>query len=254
METSRFYDELADVYHWIYADWEQSIVRQADALDSIIRERLGAGAKSLLDTSCGIGTQSLGLSQRGYAVTGSDISARAVLRAQREAGKRDLSIRFRVADVRQCDEGHTSSFDVVLSADNSIPHLLNDRDIRAGFQAMFRCTRPGGLVMITVRDYDSEDRTPVQLRPYGVRQTPEGRVIVVQLWEFENDDANFYDVNMYFVIEPSAGPRQVIACASRYYAVSILKLRELLQEAGFISIERIDNRFFQPVLVGRRAD
>lgn len=252
METSRFYDEIADVYHLIYADWEQSIARQADTLDSIIRDRLGVGTKSLLDTSCGIGTQALGLSQKGYAVTGSDISVRAVERARREAEKRSLSIAFGVTDVRQCDEAHSSQFDVVLSADNSIPHLLTDRDIRTAFQAMFRCTRPGGLVVITVRDYESEDRTPVQLRPYGVRQTPEGRVIVFQLWEFEQNP-DFYDVSMYFVVEPSAGPRRVIASRSRYYAVSIMKLSDLLKEAGFINVGRIDNRFFQPVLTGRKA-
>lgn len=251
METSRFYDELTDVYHLIYEDWEQSIARQAATLDSIIRERLGAGEKTLLDTSCGIGTQVLGLSQRGYAVTGSDISARAVERARREAENRNLRIAFRVADLRRCDEAHASSFDVVLSADNSIPHLLNDRDIGTGFQAMFRCTRPGGLVVITVRDYESEDRTSVQLRPYGVRQTPEGRMIVFQLWEFD-ENPNFYDLTLYFVVEPSAGSRHVIASRSRYYAVSIMKLCDLLKEAGFINVERIDHRFFQPVLTGRK--
>src|SRR5262249_43194514 len=113
METSRFYDDLADVYHLIYADWEQSIGRQATALDSIIRDQLGAGTKSVLDASCGVGTQSLGLAQRGYSVTGSDISARSILRAQREAEQRRLSINFRVADVRQCDKVHTEQFDVV---------------------------------------------------------------------------------------------------------------------------------------------
>ena len=252
MEVSRFYDELADVYHLIYADWEQSIGRQATALDSIIRDQLGTGTKSVLDASCGVGTQSLGLSQRGYSVTGSDFSARSIFRAQREAEKRRLSITFRVADIRQCDKAHKDQFDVVLSADNSIPHLLTDQDIRTAFQAMFRCTRTGGVVLITVRDYASEDRTPVQLRPYGVRQTPEGRVIVFQLWEFEKD-TDFYDLSMYFVVEPEAGRHRVITNKSRYYAVPIAKLRELLEEAGFTKVHRIDDRFFQPVLVGRKA-
>lgn len=61
METFRFYNELADVYHLIYADWEQGIAQQASALDSIIREYLGAGIRPVLDASCGIGTHSLGL-------------------------------------------------------------------------------------------------------------------------------------------------------------------------------------------------
>ena len=252
MEASSFYDELADVYHCVYADWEQSIARQASALDSIIRDELGPGTRSILDVSCGIGTQSLGLSQRGYVVTGSDISAGAIGRARREAEKRKLNISFHVADIRQCDKAHSGQFDVVLSADNSIPHLLADQEIRTAFQALFRCTGAGGLVLITVRDYESEDRAPVQLRPYGVRNTPEGRVLVFQLWEFE-DNANFYEASMYFVVEPGAGPPRLITSKSRYYAVPITKLCELLNEAGFTSVRRIDDRFFQPVLVGRKA-
>ncbi len=251
METFRFYNELADVYHLIYANWEQSIDRQATELDSIIHERLGPGTKSVLDVSCGIGTQALGLGQMGYVVTGSDISPVAIERARKEAEKRHLSINFRVADMRQCDEAHTCQFDVVLSADNSVPHLLTDRDIRTAFQAMFHCTRPGGLVLISVRDYAREDRTAIQLRPYGVRKTAQGRVIVFQLWEFE-DNTDFYDLTMYFLVESTAGAYNVIASKARYYAVPIAKLCGLLEDAGFTAVERINNRFFQPVLVARR--
>jgi SAM-dependent methyltransferase len=252
METLSFYNELADVYHLVYADWEQSMARQASVLDSIIREHLGTETKSLLDTSCGIGTQSLGLAQRGYVVTGSDISPSAIKRAQREAEKRTVRIAFTIADMRKCDEANAGQFDVVLSADNSIPHLLTDQDIRIAFQAMFRSTRVGGLVIITVRDYGREDRTPVQLRPYGVRHTAEGRVIVFQLWEFEQG-TDLYDLCMYFVIEPTDGSRRVIASKARYYAVPITTLCSLLEEAGFTNVERIDDRFFQPVLVGRKT-
>lgn len=252
METSRFYNEIADVYHLIYPEWEKSISRQATALDSIIRDQLGSGPKEVLDVSCGIGTQSLGLSHMGHTVSASDISSRAVERARREAAIRGLNITFSVADVRQCDKEHPGRFDVVLSADNSIPHLLSDDDIRTAFEAMFRSLRAGGLALITVRDYAAEDRTPVQLRPYGVRFTPEGRVLVFQVWEFEGS-SNLYELGMYFVVEPSAGPPQVIASKSRYYAIPITRLCDLLKEAGFVMIQRIDGLFFQPVLIGRKA-
>jgi len=252
MDTFRFYNELADVYHFIYADWEESMARQASVLDSIIREYLGQGMKSVLDASCGIGTQSLGLAQRGYMVTASDISPRAIERAQGEAKKRSLRIAFSVTDMRKCDEAHTGQFDVVLSADNSVPHLLSDQDIRTAFQAMFRSTRTGGMVVITMRDYAREDRSPVQLRPYGVRRTEEGRVIVFQLWEFEKG-TDLYDVSMYFVVEPIDGSRQVIASKTRYYAVSITTVCGFLEEVGFTNVQRIDDRFFQPILVGRKA-
>jgi hypothetical protein len=57
MTTSEFYDTLAPYYHLIYADWEVSIGRQSRALDAIIRSTGGPQPRSVLDTSCGIGTE-----------------------------------------------------------------------------------------------------------------------------------------------------------------------------------------------------
>ena len=90
-ESDTFYDDLAPFYHLIYPDWEKSIAQQGGQLDAMIRELCG-DAKIVLDVSCGIGTQVLGLTQAGYKVTGSDLSIREIERARIEASNRDLKI------------------------------------------------------------------------------------------------------------------------------------------------------------------
>src|SRR4051812_41409909 len=137
-----FYDDLAPFYPLIYPDWNTAIGRQAGALDGIIREHLDA-AHTVLDISCGIGTQCLGLAQAGYQVTASDLSSEAVARASVEATARGLSIEFSVADMRHAFEHHGGGFDVVLLGDDSVhdayvPHALlrhhgsaTDRAVRA---------------------------------------------------------------------------------------------------------------------------
>jgi 2-polyprenyl-3-methyl-5-hydroxy-6-metoxy-1,4-benzoquinol methylase len=72
--TNRFYAGLTPLYHLIYPDWDKSIQHQASMLDSVIREIWGDDASSVLDVSCGIGTQARGLSGKGYHVTASDLS------------------------------------------------------------------------------------------------------------------------------------------------------------------------------------
>src|SRR5215831_1991906 len=67
------YDEIATLYHLIYRDWNAAIVQQAAALDAIIRQHVGPPPRSILDVSCGIGTQALGLAALGHAVTASDL-------------------------------------------------------------------------------------------------------------------------------------------------------------------------------------
>ena len=63
-----FYDELADDYHLVYPDWSASIARQGAASDRVILDELGSGARSVLDCSCGIGTQAVGLAAHGHRV------------------------------------------------------------------------------------------------------------------------------------------------------------------------------------------
>ena len=247
------YDEIATLYHLIYRDWNAVIVQQAAALDAIIRQHVGQPRQAVLDVSCGIGTQALGLAALGYAVTASDLSSASVERARLEASERNLAIDFTVADMRRCAEVHGSGFDVVLSADNSIPHLLSDDAIREAFGSFHQCLRPGGITILGVRDYSTEERSSPQLVPYGFRSGHGDRYFVVQTRDWDGD---FYDVAMYFIREMRGSkPTTVIAGSSRYYAVPIDRLVSLLEESSFIEIQRLEGVLYQhqPVLVARRG-
>jgi SAM-dependent methyltransferase len=249
MTVESFYDELSPFYHLIFPDWEASVRRQAAALASILEERWGAGRLSLLDVACGIGTQALGLAALGHRVTASDVSAAAVARAEREARARGLSIRFSVADMRQAFAHHGAQFDAVIACDNAVPHLLTDDELLAALQQLVACTRPGGGCLITVRDYDQEDRSGVQVKPYGVRDEGGIRYLIWQVWEFHGE---VYDLAMYFVEDRGGASCVTRVMRTRYYAVGTGKLMELMGRAGLVDVERLDGRFYQPVLVGRR--
>jgi 2-polyprenyl-3-methyl-5-hydroxy-6-metoxy-1,4-benzoquinol methylase len=97
---SDFYDQMASLYHLIFPNWDESIERQAEQLTTIISQRWGAGAKTILDVSCGIGTQAIGLAKRDFQVTGSDLSGGAIARAKVEALRRGVEIDFSVCDMR----------------------------------------------------------------------------------------------------------------------------------------------------------
>jgi 2-polyprenyl-3-methyl-5-hydroxy-6-metoxy-1,4-benzoquinol methylase len=93
-----FYDQLAPYYQYLYADWEASVQRQSAALDGIVREFFGIEARRILDAACGIGTQSIGLAELGYAVTAADISPIEVERARQLAQQRHAAIDFSVRE------------------------------------------------------------------------------------------------------------------------------------------------------------
>lgn len=176
--------------------------RQAAALDALIRPRMASDARSVMDVSCGVGTQSLGLAALGYDVSGADLSRAAVERARREAAARGLRITFDVADMRGPHAARGRAFDVVLCADNSLPHLLNDDDIACALSEMHALTRPGGITIITLGDYESEPRGGRTIRPYGIREREGKRYVVFQTWDWRGD---CYDLALYIVEDDSKG-------------------------------------------------
>jgi 2-polyprenyl-3-methyl-5-hydroxy-6-metoxy-1,4-benzoquinol methylase len=106
MTIAAFYDQLCSFYHVIYPDWEASIAKQAEDLDSVIRQVWGQQVSTVLDVACGIGTQAIGLAACGYQVTASDLSPKSIARARREAEQRQVHIDFSVADMRQPGSDH----------------------------------------------------------------------------------------------------------------------------------------------------
>jgi SAM-dependent methyltransferase len=246
---SSFYDELAPFYHLIFDDWETSIERQGTMLTQIIRARW-PDHHSLLDVSCGIGTQAIALAINGFQVKGSDISSRAVERAIGEARQRNMDIAFSVCDMREAFAQHGGGFDLVISCDNSIPHLLTDAEISMALSQMFACLRPGGGCVMTVRDYEREPRGKNIVKPIRAVTRSGIRYVVFQVWDFEGE---LYDLTMFFV-EENVSTRTVSARAmrSRYYAIGIPRLIALMREAGFQDTKRLDDVFYQPVLLGTK--
>jgi SAM-dependent methyltransferase len=248
--TEAFYDDLAPFYHLIYPDWEASVAWQGEALDAVIRAER-PGARTVLDVAAGIGTQSLGVAARGYAVTASDLSSGAVRRLRDEAARRGLAVDAKPADMRTVWDAHGGTFDVVLCADNALPHLLTDDDILHALREFRRCTAPGGICLVSVRDYDAIDLHAQRLHPHGLREADGARWILFQLWD---PHPPLYDTTMY-VVEDRAGDVCTHTMRATYYALPVPRLMELMREAGFTDVRRLpDGAFYQPLVVGRRSE
>jgi hypothetical protein len=138
----------------------------------------------------------------------------------------------------------------VISCDNSITHLLSDDEIGKALAQIYLCTRPGGGCLLTVRDYDKEERGTGIIKPYGVRASGEMRYVAFQVWDFKGE---IYDLAMYFVEDDGKSETsRAHVFRARYYAISPNRLLRLLEDAGFVQVERLDTGFYQPVLIGTR--
>jgi len=253
--TAEFYDGLAGDYHLVYADWEASVRRQATALDRIIRQHAGESARRVLDCTCGIGTQAIGLAALGYTVTGTDLSPRSIARARAETEKRGLDARFEVADLRTLNVPG-EPFDVVLSADNALPHLLSAADLTGGLRRMIAHLRPGGLLIASIRDYDAILEDPPAATSPVVTGESGRRRVTFQLWHWD-PDGRTYDLELFVLREEPAGGWQADVHRARYRALRREELGERLRELGMIRVRWIlpeSSGFFQAVVLAVRPD
>jgi hypothetical protein len=153
--------------------------------------------------------------------------------------------------MRQAHGHHGSGYDVVVSCDNSLPHLLTVDDLPVAFKEMLACLSGGGGCVVSVRGYETEQRGANIVRPYGVRTERGKRYFIFQVWDFDGEQ---YDLSFFFVEEDLSNSMvKTHVMRSRYYAISITRLLELMRQAGFKNVRRLDHAFYQPVLVGTRA-
>jgi len=191
--TQDFYDGLAPYYHLLYPNWDASIGRQSRGLAHVLSEFGVPAGNAVLDAACGIGTQALGLAQLGYRVTASDFSPQAVSRAREEAAARGLSIAFGVADLRGLSSVFDRSFSAVIACDNAIPHLLSDDEICAAFVECRRLLEPGGVLLISVRDYAAIKRRKPDHHSYGTHTVDGCTYAAEQIWNWSD---NHYDLTL----------------------------------------------------------
>ena len=244
--TQDFYDRLAPYYHLLYANWDASIARQSHGLAHVLGEFGVAPGSAVLDAACGVGTQTLGLAQLGFNVAAADLSSAALARARDEAQVRGLAITFATADLRRLSSVFHDQFAAVLACDNAIPHLLSDDEIRTAFIECRRLLIPGGVFLVSVRDYAAIERRSPDHHSYGTRTVGDCTYAAEQIWRWDGDQ---YDLTLRLMEQCGTEPAIIHELQSRYYAVTLSTLERLLLEAGFGVVVRRDEHFFQPLLV-----
>jgi glycine/sarcosine N-methyltransferase len=246
-----FYDALAEHYHLLFEDWNQSIVRQGTVLNAILRSVLPRSPLRLLDCACGIGTQAIGFAQAGHQVVASDLSPAALARAIGEAERRGLPISCTVSDMTSLAEIDGDDFDVVAVMDNALPHLTSSQLAQAA-RAMGSKLKPQGVLIASIRDYDQlmVDR-PIVHGPafYGAAGT---RRIVHQVWDWIDKERYVFHV---YITQQSGDAWISHHFASEYRCLLRGELTSALNDAGFGEVRWLtpaDSGYYQPIVLATK--
>ncbi len=117
---------------------------------TLVNEVSGLAPGRALDVGAGEGGDALWLADRGWSVTASDISQRALDRVSAEAGRRGLKVDCYRADANASAAFETAAFDLVSAQYASIPRTPDGRGVRNILDAV----APGGTLLIVGHDLE----------------------------------------------------------------------------------------------------
>jgi SAM-dependent methyltransferase len=195
----KVFDHYAQYYDLLYSvkDYEA----EANYVCALI-DKFGAGARSILDLGCGTGSYGFLFAQRGYDVTGVDLSAKMVALANQKKGQEGLqNISFEEGNILSLRLNR--EFDVVVSLFHVMNYLTKTSEMKTGFANAWHHVKPGGLFI-----FDSWYGPAVlsDLPKVGVRRFEDDRIKVTRLAEptlYPN--RNVVDVNYEIIIQEKGG-------------------------------------------------
>jgi len=136
------------------ARYVQGTELSADSLIAFWKERQ---VQSVCDAGCGCGVYSLKLAANGFRVSGFDVSSTAVEMAKALLSSQGYDTRaFETADILSTPYPD-NRFDAVISRD-VVDHMPMADAIQA-VKELYRITKPGGYLVLTLDGLDSEYET-----------------------------------------------------------------------------------------------
>jgi ubiquinone/menaquinone biosynthesis C-methylase UbiE len=136
-------------YSWFWppAYDPNSSPAEAEVVVSLLGAQPGA---RLLDLACGLGWLTISLAQRGFHVTGFDLSAALLTRAQQAADQAGVKIEWLRGDMRHLPGEWADDFEYVTLALSEFGCFSDESDNQRVLDEAARVLKPGGRFLLDI--------------------------------------------------------------------------------------------------------
>ena len=197
--------------------------RTAQEVEGIVTLLTLAPGGTILDLCCGHGRHAIPLAERGYRVTGLDLSEIFLRRAQSDARTRGVEVRWVHSDMR--DVPFENEFDAVISIFTSFGYLETEDDDQQVLRQVHKSLKPGGLFLLEMIHRESLMR---RYAPHSINRHDDGLLI---LEEHRFDLLTSRNEVRITLLDPD-GQRTEYRHAVRVY--SLTELARMLQAANLV--------------------
>jgi len=224
-----FDDEAAELYDMMYFNGD-SFTTQTNEL--IVKHLEQAGAKNILDMSCGTGSQCIELSLAGYNVEATDLSNSMLKRAKEKAKLHNVDIKFKQADMKSVT---TDECQGIISIFNSIGYL-NKEDFATTLRNASNNLEPNGVFIFdTFHDKALAFIPAVEFVDCDIMIDKKHVKRFTKIF-FNKTEGNCIITRRIEITEESGDLREINECV-QFSVYEEQEMIDLVKENGFSSVE-----------------
>lgn len=217
------YGKLSKYFDVLSQDHNHSKNR---AIEKILRKHK---VKTVLDLSCGTGSQVFWLAKHGYKVIGVDFSPKLLEIARRKTQKEKIDVRLIEGDMRRIKVGN---FDAVITIFNAIGHLTK-ADFEKTLRNISKNLKKGGLYVFDIINLDAMTDNAIKNIAFDItRKVNKTKIRSVQYSELDRDSGRITSYDQFTIQESSNIPK-IIEGQFTLQIYTAQELREMLARNGF---------------------
>ncbi|MGZ3646948.1 MAG: class I SAM-dependent methyltransferase [Ktedonobacteraceae bacterium] len=150
-----------------------TLERTQREVDGIVNLLALPHGSSILDLCCGHGRHAIPLAQRGYKVTGQDLSEVFLHEAEKEAMAKGVQVHWLHGDMRNIP--FKSEFDAVINIFTAFGYLENQDEDQQVLKQVYKALKPGGLFLLETLHREGLMR---HFSPHMIEHYPEGLIVL----------------------------------------------------------------------------
>jgi len=214
-----------------------NISEQTEAKNALIEQLLKSHkVKTVLDMTCGAGSQVFYLHDRNYDVVGSDFSPALLQIARKKSQDLNLNVNFIDGDMRDLRVGE---FDAVITIFNAVGHLIK-ADFEVALKNIHANLNDGGVYIFDIFNLQAISDEIIDDFAMDIESTVNGaRIHNVQYSEIDRENGLLTSHDKYTIYKEGCEP-EVHTNSFSLQIYTADELRVTLGKCGFEILEQYD--------------
>jgi SAM-dependent methyltransferase len=230
--TEKLFIDKAVLYEGVLEELIEEATSEVEALVKIFSDYQIPSGSTILDLACGIGRHSVLLAEKGFNVTGVDLSPTFIGKANEIAEERSVSktVEFRIGDMRKIGDllsEYQGKFNVIVNLFTSLGLYGKEMDEKILRQLHDLATTDGLLIV----DIVNRDWLVRNFQARDVTYRDDGYVLIAE--RTLNLERSFME-NVWRYYKQQDGNLEQVETFEVYHRVySLHELKEIVEESGW---------------------